>query len=205
MAELVLDGVQEGILIGSAVSATFQASAGEAQGKLRAFGVAAEPEQIVGGAGGKGARNPADRSFAGFRKQRDGPDRRIRLHPDIAGATAILHGKGARVVAFGDPAEPAGHNRPTIGGARQKDPQAEGTGHKRSIAGCWKGWHGRKAHAFLADAFFFAQRHFALASKQRAVHRKAGPKGVQTDRVTMGLVCLGAHRRITAPPGGDVG
>ncbi len=91
------------------------------------FGVAAEPEKVVGGATGKILAGALRLDVAERRAQQgDGRDRPLGKHANVLGTLPLLQADGAHVVRRGDAREPARHDRIAAGiaaGGRDERPQ----------------------------------------------------------------------------------
>ena len=118
------------------------------QRRLGALDVAADPEQIVGGAARQRAGGALDGDALRRRQQRGLGHRPVRQHPGIGGAPALLQADGARVGVVGDAHEAARHDRPAVADARQKQPQDERPRLEPAVA---PDRHGRQRHRLLRD------------------------------------------------------
>ncbi len=86
----------------------------QAQRRLGALDIAAEPEQVGGGAARQRAGRAIDGDPVRRRQQRGRRDRLVRQDPGIAGPPALLQIDGARIEIVGDAHEAARHHPPAV-------------------------------------------------------------------------------------------
>ncbi len=122
--------------------------ADQADGGLGALQIAAEPEQIVGGAARQHAGDAADADGVDRRQQGRGRNSLVGDHPDVGGHRAVTHRYRARIGPIGDPAEAAGQHGPAIRRCRREHPEHEGTRRDPAVLP-----HRRRGqpHQLLAD------------------------------------------------------
>ena len=141
-------GLAGGVQGGLGIHQAGAEAAGQAQRSLRALKIAAEPEQVVGGAAGQVSQDPADLDLVLAGHERHALHRLVVDHPDVGGPRILTHGDGAHVQAFRRAAEAAGHHLPALGRPGRVDPQDEGGRLQLAIA---QHGHGGEPHHLLAD------------------------------------------------------
>ena len=139
--------------------------ADQPQRRLGALEIAAEPEQIVGGAARHHAGDAPDPHRVGGRQQRRSRDRLVGEHPDIRRPRAVAHRDGAGIGLFGDPAEAAGHDGPAVGRCGGEHPQHERARREPALLPHRRR---RQPHQLLADIIDAAIGDRALCSRSRS-------------------------------------
>ncbi len=122
--------------------------ADQAKRRLGALDVAAEPEQIGGGAARQRAGGAVDGDPVRRRQQRGRRDRLVGENPGVGGAAALLQRDGAGVEIVGDADEAARHHHPAVAAPRQQQPQAERPRHQPAVV---PDRRGRQRHRLLCD------------------------------------------------------
>ena len=187
----------------------------DAQGRLGAFQIAAEPEEIVGGAAGQVAEHAQDLHMIGGGQKGGDFHGLVADDPDISGLGALAHGHRARIAMTArHAAETARHDAPAIGGRGGEDAQREGPGRQLAIAPDRRGGEAhhllpRKVHApllhggderlALGGVEIGAQYGRAVAkARHRVAEGAADGHVVEIGKDVLALLLL------PAPPGRDV-
>ena len=188
----------------------------DAHKALGALGIAAQPEQIVHGAAGRGLaialdlhRPPAAGQQAEIVHRRGGD------HPGILAGSPRLHGKGAGGIIRGDAGQPAGHHNPAGRCPGREDAQGDGPRSEHAIleGGRQPQWRDFLQHHGFAAAVQACDQMFALRGGHVGAQLGAGIAREQRPRVKgvshHAVVELRQGRLAppggAAPDGGDVG